>query len=107
MAITRHTHTLQLSGPVYSPPPLNQLFGVIPFYWAIFAAGADWRVLESRRKQLVMAFFDYSWEQVHNAALDVFRAKKLKGDPTEAAFTAEVATWEIYHQQACQMAERK
>jgi len=107
MAITRHTHELRLQGPVYSPPPLNGLFGTIPFYWAIVAAGADRRVLEARRKQLVSEFATYSFEEVKEGALAVFRGKKLRGEPDEATFLAEVAKWEIYHQQACQMADRK
>jgi hypothetical protein len=107
MAITRHTHELRLQGPVYSPPPLNGLFGTIPFYWAILAAGAERRVLEARRKQLVSEFTTYSFEEVKEAALAVFLGKKLRGEPDEATFLKEVELWRLHHSNAVQLADRK
>lgn len=106
MAITNRTAEIRLQGPVKYPTPLTTLFAQIPFYWAILAGGADRRILESRRKQLVSEFTDRTFEEVKEAALAVFRGKKLRGEPSEAAFLAEVETWRVYHSNAVQLAAR-
>jgi hypothetical protein len=106
MAITRHTAEIRLQGPVKYPTPLTTLFATIPFYWAILAAGADRRTLDARRKQLVSEFADRSFEEVKEGALAVFRGKKLRGEPDEAAFLLEVEKWRVFHSNAAQLADR-
>ncbi|RZJ94049.1 MAG: hypothetical protein EOO60_03890 [Hymenobacter sp.] len=104
--ITRHTAEIRIAPPTYSPPPLNGLFGTIPFYWALVDGKADRRVLESRRKQLVSPFLEYSFDEIKEAALAVFRGKTLRGTPDEATFLGEVELWRVHHQNQAQLAAR-
>lgn len=105
MAITRHTAEIRLQGPVKYPTPLTTLYAQIPFYWAILAAGADRRTLESRRKQLVSEYTDRTFEEIRAGALQVFQGKSLRGAPDEATFLAEVEKWRVYHSNAVQLGQ--
>jgi hypothetical protein len=79
---------------------------MLPFFFAIRANNPERRFLEARRQQLAGQFASHSFEILKEAALEVFKAKKLRGVADEAEFLTEVDTWHPYHLSAAQLLNR-